>query len=130
MVRKPSAFPKGRSPGPSSKLRNLGVPHLEGRARGDLYVHVDVQVPKKLTREQRRMFEELLGGCLSTMRRTRRACSNGCATFSGKAVRGEAGAIEKPAGPKVYDLPFGTACIALCGPLRMIAGKHMATDRY
>jgi molecular chaperone DnaJ len=32
---------------------------VNSRARGDLYVHVDVQVPKKLTREQRKLFEEL-----------------------------------------------------------------------
>jgi molecular chaperone DnaJ len=53
--------PEGTQAGAQFKLRNLGVPHLNSRARGDLYVHVDVQVPKKLTREQRRMFEELLG---------------------------------------------------------------------
>jgi molecular chaperone DnaJ len=54
-------IPEGTQSGAQFKLRNLGVPHLNSRARGDLYVHVDVQVPKKLTREQRRMFEELLG---------------------------------------------------------------------
>ncbi|MBV9301464.1 MAG: molecular chaperone DnaJ [Acidobacteriaceae bacterium] len=52
--------PEGTQSGAHFKLRSLGVPHLNSRARGDLYVHVDVQVPKKLTREQRRLFEELL----------------------------------------------------------------------
>jgi molecular chaperone DnaJ len=52
-------IPEGTQSGAQFKLRNLGVPHLNSRARGDLYVHVDVQVPKKLTREQRRIFEEL-----------------------------------------------------------------------
>ncbi len=52
-------IPEGTQPGAQFKLRNLGVPHLNSRARGDLYVHVDVQVPKKLTRDQRRLFEEL-----------------------------------------------------------------------
>lgn len=52
--------PEGTQSGANFKLRALGVPHLNsGRVRGDLYVHVDVQVPKKLTREQRRLFEEL-----------------------------------------------------------------------
>lgn len=51
--------PEGTQSGAQFKLRNLGVPHLNSRARGDLYVHVDVQVPKKLTRDQRRIFEEL-----------------------------------------------------------------------
>jgi molecular chaperone DnaJ len=52
-------IPEGTQSGAHFKLRNLGVPHVNSRARGDLYVHVDVQVPKKLTREQRRLFEEL-----------------------------------------------------------------------
>lgn len=52
-------LPEGTQPGANFKMRSLGVPHLNSRARGDLYVHLDVQVPKKLTREQRRLFEEL-----------------------------------------------------------------------
>ncbi len=52
-------LPEGTQSGANFKLRSLGVPHVNSRARGDLYVHVDVQVPKKLTREQRRLFEEL-----------------------------------------------------------------------
>jgi molecular chaperone DnaJ len=52
-------LPEGTQPGAQFRLRNLGVPHVNSRARGDLYVHVDVQVPKKLTRDQRRLFEEL-----------------------------------------------------------------------
>lgn len=50
---------EGTQSGAQFRLRNLGVPHLNSRARGDLYVHVNVQIPKKLTREQRRLFEEL-----------------------------------------------------------------------
>ncbi len=51
--------PEGTQSGAQFRLRNLGVPHLNSRARGDLYVHLDVQVPKKLTREQRKLFEQL-----------------------------------------------------------------------
>ena len=40
-------------------MRSLGVPHVNSRARGDLFVHIDVQVPKRLTRDQRRLFEQL-----------------------------------------------------------------------
>jgi molecular chaperone DnaJ len=40
-------------------LKGLGVPRLNGNGRGDLWVTVDVKVPKKLTREQRRLFEQL-----------------------------------------------------------------------
>ncbi|HEX4165709.1 MAG TPA: molecular chaperone DnaJ [Bryobacteraceae bacterium] len=52
-------IPEGTQPGAQFRLRNLGVPQLNGRSRGDLYVHLDVQIPKKLTREQRRTFEQL-----------------------------------------------------------------------
>jgi molecular chaperone DnaJ len=52
-------IPEGAQSGAQFKLRALGVPELNSRGRGDLYVHVDVQIPKKLTREQRRHFEEL-----------------------------------------------------------------------
>lgn len=50
---------EGTQPGSQMKLRGLGVPHLNSRARGDMFVHVDVQVPKKLTKEQRRLFEQM-----------------------------------------------------------------------
>ena len=51
--------PEGTQSGAQFKLRNLGVPHLSSRARGDMFVHLDVQVPQKLTREQRKLFEQL-----------------------------------------------------------------------
>jgi molecular chaperone DnaJ len=53
-------IPEGTQPGAQFRLRNLGVPHLNSKGRGDLYVHLDVQVPKKLSREQRKLFEQLL----------------------------------------------------------------------
>lgn len=52
-------IPEGTASATQIKLRGLGVPHVNSRARGDLWVHVDVQVPKRLTREQRKLFEQL-----------------------------------------------------------------------
>ena len=52
-------IPEGTQPGAQFKLRALGVPELNSRGRGDMYVHIDVQTPRKLTREQRRLLEEL-----------------------------------------------------------------------
>ena len=40
-------------------MRGLGVPNVNGHGRGDLFVHIDVQVPTKLTREQKKLFEQL-----------------------------------------------------------------------
>jgi molecular chaperone DnaJ len=52
-------IPEGSQPGARLRLRGLGVPRVQGNGRGDLYVHLDVHVPTKLTREQRRLFEEM-----------------------------------------------------------------------
>ncbi len=42
--------PPGTQPGRQFVLRNRGVPHLQGRGRGDLRVVADVRTPTKLTR--------------------------------------------------------------------------------
>jgi molecular chaperone DnaJ len=55
----PIRIPEGTQSAAKFRLKNLGVPEVSGRGRGDLYVHIDVQVPKKLTKEQRRLFEQL-----------------------------------------------------------------------
>ena len=52
-------IPEGTQNGASFCLRHHGVPDVNGRGRGDLYVHVQVKVPAKLTREQRKLFEQL-----------------------------------------------------------------------
>jgi len=51
--------PEGSQTGSRIRLKNLGVPKLQGSGRGDLFVHVDVRIPAKLTREQRKLFEQL-----------------------------------------------------------------------
>ena len=40
-------------------LRGKGIPVLNGHGRGDLFVHIEVRVPKKLTRDQRMLLEQL-----------------------------------------------------------------------
>jgi molecular chaperone DnaJ len=52
-------IPEGVQTGSRIRLKNLGVPRLQGSGRGDLFVQVDVKVPSKLTREQRKLFEQL-----------------------------------------------------------------------
>lgn len=41
------------------RVRGFGMPRLRSSIRGDLYVHVDVSIPKKLTKRQREILEEL-----------------------------------------------------------------------
>ena len=52
-------IPEGTQNGAQFRLRHKGVPSVNGAGRGDLYVHVSVKVPSRLTREQRRLFEQL-----------------------------------------------------------------------
>lgn len=40
------------------RLRGEGVPHLRGRGKGDLYVRMIVDVPEKLSKEQKQILEE------------------------------------------------------------------------
>lgn len=51
--------PAGTQPGGVLRLRNKGVPHLNGRGRGDHLVHVDIRVPRKLGKRERELLEEL-----------------------------------------------------------------------
>lgn len=55
----PLKIHEGTQPGAKFRVKNKGVPYLNGSGRGDLYVHVDVVMPNKLTKEQRKLFEEL-----------------------------------------------------------------------
>ena len=41
------------------RLKGKGMPVLGGRGRGDLYVAVSVVTPTNLSKEQRRLLEEL-----------------------------------------------------------------------
>lgn len=52
-------IPEGTQNGAQFRLRNKGVPMLNSGGRGDLYVHIDVKIPSKLTRDQRKLLEQL-----------------------------------------------------------------------
>jgi molecular chaperone DnaJ len=49
----------GTQPGTVAVLRGKGMPNVHGRGRGDLGVRLMVQVPSKLSDEQRKLVEEL-----------------------------------------------------------------------
>ncbi len=49
----------GTESGELIRLRGKGVPNLNRRGRGDLYVSVHVRVPKDLRRDERRLLEQL-----------------------------------------------------------------------
>ena len=52
-------IPEGTQSGSQFRLRHKGVAMVNGSGRGDLYVHVDVKIPTRLTREQRKLLEQL-----------------------------------------------------------------------
>lgn len=52
-------IPSGTQSGQQFRLRGKGVPDLRGGDRGDQIVTIQVLVPKKLTEEQRELFESL-----------------------------------------------------------------------
>ena len=55
------SIPEGTQTGTVFRLRNKGIPHLRSNQRGDLYVKVNIQVPKRLNEKQKeliRQFEE------------------------------------------------------------------------
>jgi molecular chaperone DnaJ len=51
--------PEGTQTGTTLRLKGKGLPDVGGRGRGDLFATVQVRTPKKLTREQRRIIEQL-----------------------------------------------------------------------
>ena len=60
--------PAGTQTGREIKLRGRGVPHLQGRGRGDLIITVVVDIPGDMTKEQEellRQFAEMRGEAVS-----------------------------------------------------------------
>jgi len=53
------AVPAGTPTGKLFRLRGHGLPKLHGSRRGDLMVRVYVEVPKKLSRDERNLIKEL-----------------------------------------------------------------------
>jgi molecular chaperone DnaJ len=53
------AVPEGTQSGTTLNLRGRGMPDVTGRGRGDLLLTVKVITPRKLTREQKKLLEQL-----------------------------------------------------------------------
>jgi molecular chaperone DnaJ len=81
-------IPAGTQPGTRFKVRGKGMPNVSGRGQGDLHVIARVAVPKKLSREQKHLLEEL------------------AKTMRDEKVTSDAGDGEKPFFERVKDI-FG-----------------------
>jgi molecular chaperone DnaJ len=52
-------IPAGTQSGTRFRVRGKGIPNVSGRGRGDLHVVVRPTVPRKLTKEQKKLLEQL-----------------------------------------------------------------------
>jgi molecular chaperone DnaJ len=55
----PYTVPEGTQTGTTFRLRGRGMPDVSGRGKGDLLVTVKVLTPKKLSKEQKKLLEQL-----------------------------------------------------------------------
>jgi len=51
-------IPAGTQGGKVFRLKEKGIPDLHGNSHGDELIKVNVEIPTKLTSEQRRLIEE------------------------------------------------------------------------
>ena len=52
-------IPEGCQNGQVIRVRNHGMPKFRSDNRGDLYMHITVEIPKKLSKKERQLLEEL-----------------------------------------------------------------------
>ncbi len=57
--KKKIVVPEGTASGQQIRLKGLGVPYLNGNGRGDHYVQVIVDVPKKVNKTAKKLLEQL-----------------------------------------------------------------------
>ncbi len=77
------AIPAGTQSGTVLTLRGKGVPRLRRNGRGDQLVLVEVEIPKKLSAEQRRLFTDLAGALGTQARPVERSFLDGLRGFLG-----------------------------------------------
>jgi molecular chaperone DnaJ len=57
--KEPFTIPAGTQTGATFRVRGRGMPDVSGRGRGDLLVTVKVSTPKKLSKDQKKLLEQL-----------------------------------------------------------------------
>ena len=114
-----SRSPPGTQPGETIVMRGRGLPPLSRGRTGDLRVVVNVAIPRRLSREQRALLEELRRRSPRTTCAPTRACwpsSSGCSPGDRLAVRVPRAAAEivlaellelSPAGLEETDVERG-----------------------
>jgi len=62
LTEKELPIPAGTQPGTEFRIKNRGVSYMRGRGRGDQYIIVNIEIPKKITEKQKELllkFREL-----------------------------------------------------------------------
>jgi curved DNA-binding protein len=52
-------IPPGTRPGTKMRMSGRGLPHMKGNKKGDLYVRIQIKMPRQLTAEQKALIEKL-----------------------------------------------------------------------
>ncbi len=52
-------IPSGTKSGKILRISGKGIPHFSGYGRGNLYVELNIEIPKKLTKRQKELLKEL-----------------------------------------------------------------------
>ena len=52
-------IPPGTKPGTKMRMAGRGLPHMKGSRKGDLFVKIQIKMPKSLTDEQKALIEKL-----------------------------------------------------------------------
>jgi molecular chaperone DnaJ len=53
------SLPQGTQSGNTYRIPGVGIPHIQGRGRGDQVLQIVIETPKKLTKKQKELFQEL-----------------------------------------------------------------------
>ena len=52
-------IPPGTQPGTKMRMPGQGIPHMKGSKKGDLFVKIQVKLPRQLTDEQKKLIDKL-----------------------------------------------------------------------
>jgi molecular chaperone DnaJ len=57
IAEKELSIPAGTQHGTEFRIKNRGASYLRGKGKGDQYVVVNIEIPKKITDEQKKLLE-------------------------------------------------------------------------
>jgi molecular chaperone DnaJ len=58
IIEKELKMPAGTQHGTEFRIKNRGATYLRGRGKGDQYIIINIEIPKKVTEEQRKLLEK------------------------------------------------------------------------